>query len=303
MSRDPTTELFSHSRLSSFEDCAKKYEYRYVQKIPRDVESIEGFVGKRVHEVLERLYIATGKGHVPKLPQVLHRYNALFDEHYDAERVRIVKTENSPDDYRANGERSLSNYYRRHYPFDADETLGIEEHVVFDLDDSGRYGIQGYVDRISRTRDGTIEIHDYKTGRWVPNQAKLDEDRQLAFYQIGFAEKFGSDQPFRLVWHYVFRNQTRTSTRTPEQLATLQADTLQLIDRIRAATTFEPKTSTLCSWCEYNDICPAVASTDQSATAPAVSDAPATAPATPAPAAAETGGEPESGPQDQLPLL
>jgi putative RecB family exonuclease len=281
--RSPT--LFSHSRLSSFDDCAKKYEYRYLLKIPRDVESIEGFVGKRVHEVLERLYIATGKGHVPTLPQVLHRYNALFDEHYDAERVRIVKTENSPDDYRANGERSLSNYYRRHYPFDADETLGLEEHVVFDLDEAGRYGIQGYVDRISRTRDGTIEIHDYKTSRWVPNQAKIDEDRQLAFYQIGIADRFGADNAVRLVWHYVFRNQTRSSTRTPEQLEALRAETVLRIDRILATTRFEPRTSTLCGWCEYNDICPALASRDSAVTAP------------------ETDSEPGNGERDQLPLL
>jgi putative RecB family exonuclease len=299
MTGDGSRELFSHSRLSSFEDCAKKYEYRYLLKIPRDVESIEGFVGKRVHEVLERLYIAKGKGHVPTLPQVLNRYNALFDEHYDADRVRIVKTENSPDDYRANGELSLTNYYRRHYPFDADETLGIEEHVVFDLDESGRYGIQGYVDRISRTRDGTIEIHDYKTSRWVPNQAKIDADRQLAFYQIGIADRFGADSPVRLVWDYVFRNQTRTSTRTPEQLEALRVETVQLIDRVRAATQFEPKTSNLCSWCEYNDICPAIATNER----PAPTPAKAIEPAATATATAEDGSESNGGERDQLPLL
>jgi ATP-dependent helicase/DNAse subunit B len=50
------SEIYSHSRLSSFEDCAKKFEYRYVLKLKRDTESIEGFVGKQVHKVLERLY-------------------------------------------------------------------------------------------------------------------------------------------------------------------------------------------------------------------------------------------------------
>jgi len=252
------SEIFSHSRLASFEDCPKKYEFRYVLKIPRDTESIEGFVGKRVHEVLERLYIATGRGHVPTLPQVLHRYGALFDEHHDPERVRIVREEMSVDDYRGNGERSLTNYYRRHYPFDADETLGLEERIAFDLDGAGRYRIRGFVDRISRARDGAIEIHDYKTGRWVPKQKQIDEDRQLAFYQIGVTEQYGDDAPVRLVWHYVFRNQTRTSTRTREQLDALRVDTAKLIDRIRGETVFEPKQSALCSWCEYNDICPAM---------------------------------------------
>jgi len=211
----------------------------------------------RVHEVLERLYIATGKGNVPTLKQVLFRYRALFEENFDPDRVRIVRTETPVAEYLGNGERSLSHYYRRHYPFDRDETLGLEEHVVFDLDDTDGYRMQGYVDRISRARDGAIEIHDYKTGRWVPNQKKIEEDRQLALYQIGVTAQRGDDSPVRLVWHYVFRDQTRTSTRSVQQLAALREQTIALIDRIRAATEFEPRPSKLCSWCEYNDVCPA----------------------------------------------
>ena len=29
-------EIYSHSRLSSFEDCPKKFEFRYVLKVPSD---------------------------------------------------------------------------------------------------------------------------------------------------------------------------------------------------------------------------------------------------------------------------
>jgi len=300
------SELFSHSRLSSFEDCPKKYEFRYVLKIPREIESIEGFVGKRVHEVLERLYTATGRGHIPTLPQVLHRYRALFDELYDPERVRVVREETPLEEYRENGERGLSNYYRRHYPFDDDETLGLEERVSFDLDGGGRYRILGFVDRISRARDGVIEIHDYKTGRWVPDQKQLDADRQLALYQIGVAEKFAEGGPMRLVWHYVMRNQVRTSTRTPEQLASLRAETAELIDRIRAEERFEPRTSALCSWCEYNDVCPAVnadasdaAGATRSAGRPAATGARGVTRPT-APETSSGGARPKGG---QLPLL
>jgi putative RecB family exonuclease len=250
------SEVFSHSRLASFEDCPKKYEYRYVRKIKRDTESVEGFVGKRVHEVLERLYIAAGKGNLPSLDQVLRRFRILFDEAFDPERVKIVRDDTGIDDYRNNGERSLRSFYRRHYPFDADETLGLEERVSFGLDDSGNYRMQGFVDRIARARDGAIEIQDYKTGRWVPDQKQLDEDRQLALYQIGVTEKYGDDSPVRLVWYYTFRDQVRTSTRTPEQLDELRENTRGLIDRIRTTTAFEPTKSRLCDWCEFQEVCP-----------------------------------------------
>ncbi|MDH4016164.1 MAG: PD-(D/E)XK nuclease family protein, partial [Actinomycetota bacterium] len=143
------------------------------------------------------------------------------------------------------------------YPFDQDETLGIERRVVFHLDDEKRYGLQGIIDRIVRTRDGVIEIHDYKTGAYVPSQKKLDEDRQLALYQIGVARELGEDAPIRLVWHYLAKNKRCVSERTPEQLDALRSETIELIDRIEAEKEFEASKNRLCDWCEFREVCPA----------------------------------------------
>ena len=251
------SEVYSHSRLSSFENCPKKFEYRYLLKLPAETESIEAFAGKRVHEVLERLYQAARERRVPSLRRVLERFRALWSQHFDASRLRIARSENGPDLYLENGERCLSNYYRRHYPFDADETLGLEERFTFSLDAEGSYRIQGVVDRVVRARDEAIEIHDFKTAQRVPRQDTLDRDRQLALYQIGVAEKYGADRPIRLVWHYLLPDQVRTSTRTPEALDELRVRTAALIDRIRAESVFEPRPGPLCGWCEYAEICPA----------------------------------------------
>ena len=250
-------EVYSHSRLSSFESCPRKFHYRYVQKLPVETESIEAFAGKRVHEVLERLYKAAQQSRFPSLERVLRLFRELWAEHFKPETVRIARAENGPEVYRENGERCLTNYYRRHYPFDRDETLGLEQRVTFSLDTSGAYRVQGVIDRVVRARDGAIEIHDFKTGKWVPTQKELDRDRQLALYQIGIAEKYGTDQPIRLVWHYLLRDQARTSTRTPEALADLREHTIQLIDAIHAEQNFEPRPSALCGWCEFAEICPA----------------------------------------------
>jgi len=250
--------VYSHSRLSSFESCPKQFHYRYVERRAVDTEGIEAFVGKRVHEVLERLNQFVERGLVPSLAKVVGRFRAEWEKHFDPERVRIVRAENPPESYRENGERCLANHYRRHYPFDRDETLGIEAHVTFPLDGEGRYRMQGFVDRIARAPDGAIEIHDYKTGRWVPSQENLDADRQLALYQIGVQTRHGGDSPVRLVWHYLLRDQVRVSTRTPEQLDALRARTIDLIDRIESEQDFAPKTGSLCSWCEHNDVCPAM---------------------------------------------
>jgi RecB family exonuclease len=46
------------------------------------------------------------------------------------------------------------------------------------------------------------------------------------------------------------------STRTPEALEALKKEIGELIDRIEAATEYEPHESPLCDWCPYWDLCP-----------------------------------------------
>jgi putative RecB family exonuclease len=277
--------LYSHSRLSSFENCPKQFHFRYVLKIPSETEGVEAFVGKRVHEVLERLYLFVGRDMVPGIEKVVARYHALWEEHFDPDRVRVVREGMTPDHYRKIGERCLRNFYRRHYPFDHDETLGLEERVVFSLDDDGRYRMQGIIDRICRAPDGAIEIHDYKTGQRVPSQKVLDADRQLALYQIGIQQRYGEDQSYRLVWHYVASGQIRSSARTSEDLTALRQETIGLIDRIEAEETYAPKRIPLCQWCEYQPICPEWGGEQ------------------PAEAAAEPAAPVDRGPRPQLDLL
>jgi len=253
------TEIYSHSRLSTFENCKQKFHFRYIQELPEETEGVEAFVGKRVHEILERLYEFVERGQVPAVDHVIHRYRVNFDEAYDPRTIRIVKRGMTRADYRALGERCLRDFYRRHYPFEAGETLGLEQRVEFALDDAGQYRVQGIIDRIVRAQDGALEIQDYKTGAYVPSQKRLDEDRQLALYQIGVAAEYGRGEPIRLVWHYLAKNKVCTSTRTPEQLAELKRNVMGLIDEIRSTQDFPATRNNLCDWCGYQKICPAFA--------------------------------------------
>jgi len=255
--RTKMTTLYSHSRLSSYENCKKKFHFRYVLELPAESEGVEAFVGKRVHEVLERLYLFVEREQLPSLERVIERYYALFDEHYDPERIRIVKAGLDRAHYRELGADCLARFYRRHYPFDADQTLGLEQRVVFPLDPEERYGIQGIIDRVVRARDGAIEVHDYKTGAYVPSQKALDADRQLALYQIGIERDLDEPAPIRLVWHYLAKGQIRTSTRTPAQLEALRRETLERIEQIEAETDWSATKNKLCNWCEYREACPA----------------------------------------------
>jgi putative RecB family exonuclease len=248
--------LYSHSRLSCFESCPKQFHYRYVLRIPAESESIEAYLGKRVHEVLERLHRFVGRGLVPSLDKVVTRFRQLWQDGFDRARIRIVREGLDEADYVALGERCLRQFYRQHYPFDADETLGLEERVTAEIDAARGYRIQGFIDRLSRARDGALEIHDYKTSRRIPSQRQLDADRQLALYQLAVSTSHPS-APIRLVWHYLTFGATRVSTRTPEQLAEIRSATAELIGRIEVEERFEARPGPLCAWCEYRTLCPA----------------------------------------------
>jgi putative RecB family exonuclease len=248
--------LYSHSRLSTFENCPRKFEYRYVQRIPRDTESIEAFVGKRVHEILERLYHHLGRhGRPPSLRQVLDRYGRDWTLHWHEE-VAIVREDRDAESYRLQGERCLENYYRKNYPFEDGETVGIEHRVSIRLDDQGIYKARGIIDRLVRTAPGTYEIHDYKTSASLPPRERVARDRQLSLYQIGIEQGFPDAEQVELVWHYVAFGKTIRLTRSPEALEALRGETIQQIEAIEQTTEFVTRQGPLCRWCEYRDICP-----------------------------------------------
>jgi putative RecB family exonuclease len=249
--------VFSPSSLTCFENCPKQYYFRYVGPIPVDQESIEAFVGKRVHEVLEKLYRFLKNDLVPSLPRVLWRYRQNFDALFDPARVRIVREGSPLRWYRALGERGLTNYYQANYPFEDAKRTEVEHAIRFVLDPAGQYSVRGIIDRLVTTRDGVIEIHDFKTGRRVPSQDELDRDRQLGLYELGVRERFPEAEEVRLVWHYVVPNQTRTSTRSAAQRDALREETARTIDRIRAEREWAPRPSGLCGWCEFRAHCPA----------------------------------------------
>ncbi len=283
---------YSHSRLSTFENCPRKFAFRYVEKVEVDSEGVEAFMGKRVHEVLERLHHHVSRyGRPPSLAQVLERMRADWAARWH-DQVRIVRTENAPEYYLERGLRCLENYYRSWYPFTDGETVGIEERLQLQLDDAGRYRMVGIVDRIVRTGEGRYEIHDYKTAARLPRQRDVDQERQLALYQIGLEQTYQDVAEVELVWHYLIHNRTLRSRRTTDDLKLLRDTTIERIDEIEAAHDYPARTGPLCRWCEYSALCPAAGGAAEVREGPDI----VAYEADPGGIAAETPGAAETGP-------
>ena len=134
--------------------------------------------------------------------------------------------------------------------------LGLEKEIFVDLKGDGKYKLRGFIDRLVQLEDGTYEIHDYKTSGSIPSQKYLDEDRQLALYQIAIENTWNDVKHTRLVWHYVAFDKEMSSQRTKGQLEELKKNTVTLIDQIESTKEFLPTESGLCDWCAYPDLCP-----------------------------------------------
>lgn len=245
---------YSNSQLGKFEQCPLQYKFIYVDGIKRYEEGVEAFLGQRFHDAMEWLYRERAFRVVP-LEELLDYYEKDWAARWHAE-VKIRKEGRTPDDYRLMGRRFIEDYYRRHHPFDEGRVLGLERYIRFPLDDQGRYRCKGIIDRLMLAPDGAFEVHDYKTGSNLPEQRELDEDRQLALYQIGVQKLWPEAKEVRLVWHEVAFGVEMRSTRTPEALEKLKNDVAALIDRVEAEREYAPRESALCDWCAYWDLCP-----------------------------------------------
>lgn len=247
--------IYSHSQLSTYEECPWKYKLRYRDRIKRDIEGVEGFLGTMVHETLKKCYDSVRFARVNSLSDLVAYYNNIWQENWH-ESILIMKQDLTQEDYRALGEKMIKTYYERYSPFGSDVTIGTEMALNFALDDEKKYRMMGYIDRLSRTQDNVYEVHDYKTSSHLPSQEDADNDRQLGLYHIGIRRKWPQIDDIKLVWHYLAFDTELVSSRRPEAISDLVQDTKSLIDEIESAQDFPPRESSLCNWCEYHDLCP-----------------------------------------------
>ena len=250
--------FYSHSKLSTFEQCRLKYKFKYIDKIPVKIEeTIESFLGHAVHLTLEWLYqIKKSEGKIPTIDEVIVYYSEKWQQNLPP-KVLIVRKDLTDKDYFEMGIKFLLDYYMEYVPFD-ENILETEKRISFPLSDNEEHHIIGFIDRLDHNKENNFfEIHDYKTGNNLPSQEKSDNDRQLALYALAIKKMFGFDKEVKLIWHYLAYNKEIHSTRTNEQLEKLKQEVIKLINEIESSAEFPYNKSELCNWCEYKDICPA----------------------------------------------
>ncbi len=248
--------IYSHSRLSVFEQCSLKFKYKYIDKIETEIEqTIEAFLGSHVHKALEKLYKDLKFQKTNTLEELLAYFNSEWKKNWNKE-IIIVRKDYTEENYRKMGEQFLSDYYNKYHPFNHTKTIDLEKKIAIKLDAHGNYLMQGYIDRLASPKEGVYEIHDYKTNASLPIQEYLEEDRQLALYSVAIKQMYQDAKEVKLIWHFLAPNKEIVIVKTEEQLDKLKRDTIELIKKIESEKEFKPKVSSLCEWCQFRSICP-----------------------------------------------
>ena len=247
--------IYSHSRLSTFEQCPKKFKYKYLDKLKPEIEkTIETHLGSAVHKTLEWVYTSIKEtGRDIKIDDIIIQYTEEWQKEF-SENILIVKKQFTARDYFNKGVQFLVDYYSKHSPF-KDGTIACEKRILIKLEE-GEYEIQGFIDRlVYNLETGEYEIHDYKTGNALPTQERIDKERQLALYSIAIKEIYGREKEVLLVWHFLAHNKILKSKRTNSELEKLKKETAELIKKLESTKEFPRNRSALCNWCEYKNIC------------------------------------------------
>lgn len=246
-------EPLSYSRISTYHECPRQFEFKYVQKLETPPHWYFSY-GKSIHAVLEKLLSC----HIDADGQLYADKNDLFPTSLEQMLQENWLTEGyaSPRDEekkRREAIRVLTAFFPI-FKSNWDKMLYTELTVSTELEG---FPFIGIIDRIDRMDRGLLRIVDYKSSR--PREAAtLKSHRfQVALYAAALSRKDEfKDNRFILETYYLRENlKAELDTGTDLYIAKSREVLVKVAHRI-AKGDFQGRFSTRCFACDYREICP-----------------------------------------------
>lgn len=178
---------YSISRLECFCDCQHEFYLTYVKGLRSEGENIYGYLGSKVHEILEELQV----GDIT-IEQALERYDESVE---DAEILGLeFITKKSGDNWK----ECVRNYIENFTPIECTE-YGVEEGFLIDIDG---IKVRGHIDFWYKDVDGLIKVVDYKTSTKYAKKDLPKYGRQLILYAYAL-EKLGKGKVKDVSWDFL----------------------------------------------------------------------------------------------------
>lgn len=250
---------YSYSSLNSFRNCPRQFKFNKIDKvkIPASV-SIEAYLGNAIHRVLQQLYNRAANNKLMPLEETLKLFMEEIEK-VDRDNLKVVSEYLGVDDYIVQGKEMLTKHYEKYKPFDQGTQYGTEITLRFDLPGTN-FNFIAKIDRLWKTKNGVMEISDFKTGKTIPRSGDLDFFYQMGLYQLGVMKNYPMLENFEVAQYFLRYGEEVRDVITPDRMEILVEDIKQEIFAIQDAIKFDnfpPKESPLCNYCDYFQLCPA----------------------------------------------
>jgi RecB family exonuclease len=245
----PKKPWYSPTRLKTFLDCPRKYEFSVVRKLPTAASKHLDF-GNNVHAALRDWLRMSPK---------LRTKDNLVQFFRSAWRDNSKAFERSPrEEVREWGERGKAMLLRY-----ADVVPPNLEPVLIERLVSADYGdvvVGGKVDRVDALPDGSLKVIDYKTGKFPKSPARFrEEDLAAPVYARATSLAFAGAPVVEVELQYLESGESLVFTidemwQAHKDLAVVSA--AHATHEAEKSNTFEPRPSPLCDWCDFKQRCP-----------------------------------------------
>jgi len=233
----------SFSRLKRYAQCPRSYQLHYVARAP-SVPSDALKFGKLLHAALEWTYRQI----------VAERLQGRFPTDLLVLAFRRAWARSGLTDFAQfdDGLRILKAYAAAHPRIDFTTLLGIEQEFRLSI---GRWEVLGYIDRVDRIDDETIDVVDYKSNRILFTREEVDTDLQLSIYAMAAMALWPWARVIRLRFHMLRHGLTLETSRTREQLESAREYVIALASEIEDATEFPARLHPNCIYCDHSASC------------------------------------------------
>lgn len=246
----------SPSRASDFMQCPLLYRFRVIDKLPEPPTAAMAR-GTLVHDVLEHLFDVPAAERTQELAvsMVAPTWERMLQDRPELAGVVDAQDESAVRAWHREATALLQRWFTLENP----QWLEPAERELYVETDLDGLTLRGYVDRLDVAADGRMRVVDYKTGRSPGVGFESKALFQMKFYGLVLWRMRGQ-VPARLQLVYLGDGDIIRFDPVEQDLLGLARKVRALWDAITAAAEvgeFLPSKSKLCSWCHFQQVCPA----------------------------------------------
>jgi len=278
-----TLEKVSYSKLSTFDQCPRKFLYKYEQKKRGDISSLALEIGTITHYGKELVAQALLKGEKPDYEQIISIVMTGYDEEVkrivDEDGEQVVSTDElkketeivhvlgtdelkqkyffewiEPDNKSGmNYDEKLAIYFNNLHSLELEtQWKPIACEPEFDFPYQGLFRLYGFIDRVDTNETGDFRVVDYKSSKKIFDDKDIKTPLQMFIYALAVEHMHGKI-PTEFLYDFIFLDTVQEAcskgyhNRGTKKLLKLWEE----LCTCRESGIWKPKPTPLCHWCDY----------------------------------------------------